>query len=80
MLTGSQSVKKFPAFYGTRRFITAFKTARHLSLFWAHQYSPCPTFLKIHLNITLPSTPEYPSGLFPSGFLTKTVGIHDIET
>ena len=30
--TGSQLVKKFPAFYGTRRFITAFTNARHLSL------------------------------------------------
>ena len=29
-LTGSQLVKKFPAFYGTRRFITAFTKARHL--------------------------------------------------
>jgi hypothetical protein len=31
-LTGFQLVKKFPAFYGTRRFITAFTSARHLSL------------------------------------------------
>ena len=31
-LTGLQLVKKFPAFYGTRRFITAFTSARHLSL------------------------------------------------
>jgi hypothetical protein len=31
-LTGSQIVKKFPTFYGTRRFITAFTNARHLSL------------------------------------------------
>ena len=31
-LTGSQSVKKLPEFYGTRGFITAFTTARHLSL------------------------------------------------
>jgi hypothetical protein len=30
-LTGSQLVKKFPAFYGTRRFITAFTRAHHLS-------------------------------------------------
>jgi len=30
--TGSQVVKKFPAFYGTRRFITAFPSARQLSL------------------------------------------------
>jgi len=31
-LTGFQLVKKFLAFYGTRRFITAFTSARHLSL------------------------------------------------
>ena len=31
-LTGFQPVKKFHAFYGTRRFITAFTSARHLSL------------------------------------------------
>jgi hypothetical protein len=31
-LTGPQPVKKFPAFYATRKFITAFTSARHLSL------------------------------------------------
>jgi len=31
-LTGSRLVKKFPAFYETRRFIAAFTAARHLSL------------------------------------------------
>ena len=31
-LTGFQLVKKFPAFYGTRRFITTFTSARQLSL------------------------------------------------
>jgi hypothetical protein len=31
-LTGLQLVRKFPAFYGTRRFITAFTSACHLSL------------------------------------------------
>jgi hypothetical protein len=31
-LTGSQPVKEFPAFYGTRRFITAFTSASHLLL------------------------------------------------
>jgi len=31
-LTGFQLVKKFPAFYGTRRFITSVTSARHLSL------------------------------------------------
>ena len=34
-LTFCQLVKKFPTFYGTRRFITAFTCARHLSLSWA---------------------------------------------
>ena len=32
-LTGSQLVKKFPAFYGTRKFITEFTRPRHLPLF-----------------------------------------------
>ena len=31
-LTGSAASQKFPAFYGTRKFITVFTSARHLSL------------------------------------------------
>ena len=31
-LAGPQLVKKFPSFYGTRRFITAFTSAHYLSL------------------------------------------------
>jgi hypothetical protein len=31
-VTGFKLVKEFPAFYGTRRFITAVTRARHLSL------------------------------------------------
>ena len=34
-LTGLQLVKKFPAFHGTRRFITALTSVRHLYLSWA---------------------------------------------
>ena len=52
-LTGSQLVKKFPAFYWARRFITAFTNARHLSLSWATliKSMTCPShFLKINLN------------------------------
>ena len=62
-LTGLQLVKKFPAFYGTRRFITAFTSARHLFLSWASSIqSILPTFhfLNINLNIILPSKPGSP--------------------
>jgi hypothetical protein len=75
-LTGLQLVKKFPAFHGTRRFITALKSLRHLSLSWAipiQSIYPHPTswrsflILSIHLRLGLPD------GLFPSGFPTKTL-------
>jgi hypothetical protein len=48
-LTGSQLVKKFPAFYGNRRFITAFTRARHVYLRWAISIQSVP--------IPLPSDP-----------------------
>jgi len=74
-LTGLQLVKKFPAFHGTRRFITALKSVRHLSLSWARPIQsiyPHPTswrsvLIVTHLRLGLPS------GLFPSGFPTKTL-------
>jgi hypothetical protein len=44
-LTGFQIVKKFPAFYGTRRFITAFTSAGHLSLSWARSIQSMSTIL-----------------------------------
>ena len=74
--TGLQLVKKFPAFFWTRRFITALTSVRQLSLSWASpiQYIyPHPTswrsilILSTHLRLGLPS------GLFPSGFPTKTL-------
>ena len=78
-LTGLQLVKKFPAFHGTRRFITALTSVRHLSLSWA---SPTQSIyphrtswrsiliLSTHLRLGLPS------GLFPSSFPTKTLYTH----
>ena len=41
-LTGSQLVKKFPAFNGTRRFNIAFTSSRHLSLSWASSIQSIP--------------------------------------
>jgi len=73
-LTGLQLVKKFPAFYVTRKFITALTGVRHLSLSWARPIQsicPHPTsrrsilILSTHLRLGLPH------GLFPSGFPTK---------
>ena len=75
-LAGLQLVKKFPAFYGTRRFITSFTSFRHPSLSWASPIQssyPQPTscrsilILSTHLRLGLPS------GLFLSGFPTRTL-------
>ena len=41
-LIGSQLVKKFLAFYGTRRFIMEFTSACHPSLFWARSIHSMP--------------------------------------
>ena len=75
-LTGLQLVKKFPAFHGTRRFITTLTSVRHLSLSGVRPIQsiyPLPTcwrsilILCTHLRLGLPS------GLFPSGFPSKTL-------
>ena len=75
-LTGSQVVKKFPAFYGTRRFITAFTSARHLSLSLARSIQsmpPHPTSSRSILILYSHLRLVHPGGLFPLGFLTKTL-------
>ena len=75
-LTGLQLVKKLPEFHGTRRFITAITSLRHLSLSWASpiqfihtHHTSCRSvlILSTHLHLGLPS------GLFPSGFSTNTL-------
>jgi hypothetical protein len=75
-LTGSQLIKNFPAFYGTRMFITAFKSPRHLSLSWASliQSIPIhPTSWRFILILSTHLHQDLPSCLFPSGFRTKTL-------
>jgi hypothetical protein len=75
-LTGLKLVKKFPSFYGTRRSITTFASASHLSLFWASSIQsilPHPNswrsflILSSYLSLGLPSCP------FPSDLPTKIV-------
>ena len=67
-LTVSQPVKKFPAFYGTPRFITAFTSARHLSLSWARFSQSIPSHSTSWRYILILSSRLHlglPSGLFP---------------
>jgi len=64
-LTGFQLVKKFPAFYGTGKFITEFTSARHLSLSWASSIQHItlhPTSWRF--NIILLFTPVSPKWSF----------------
>ena len=56
-LIRSRLVKKFLEFYGTQRFTTSFTNARHLSLSLATVNVLTSHFLKIYLNIILPSMP-----------------------
>ena len=78
-LTGSELVKKFPAFYGIRRFIIAFTTAHHLSLSWASSIQsmpPHPTswrsilILSSHLRLVLLS------GLFQNMYYASFIQIY----
>ena len=75
-LTGLQLVKKFPAFHGTPRFITALTSVRHLSLSWTSPIQSIyqhPTSCRYILILSTHLRLGLPSGLFPSGFPTKTL-------
>ena len=75
-LTGLQLVKKFPAFHGIQRFITALTSVRHLSLSWASPIQsiyPHPTSWRFILILSTHLRLDLPSGLLPSGFPSKTL-------
>ena len=69
-LTGLQLVKKFPAFHGTRRFITT-----PVSILRQPNPVHIPTshLLEIHPNIIHSPTPRSLQWSFPSGFPTKNL-------
>ena len=67
-------IKKFLTFYVTQKFITAFTTARQVSLPWAWSFQSMPPhtiswrfilILFFHLRLVLPNV------IFPSGISTK---------
>ena len=75
-LTGSQLAKKFPEIYRTLKFITAFTSARHLSLSCASSIQsipPHPTSRRSILIVYSHLRQSLPSGVFPSYFHTKTL-------
>ena len=70
-LSASQEI---PAFYGTRRFITAFTSSHHLSLSWAssiHSIPPNPNSWRSILILSSHISLGLPSALFLSGSLQK---------
>jgi hypothetical protein len=59
--TYAKLLKKFPSFYGTRKFITVFTKTCHQSLSWARwiqSITPKSDFPNNHFNIILPSMPK----------------------
>jgi len=56
-LTGSQLVKKFPAFFGNQRVITAFTSARYLPLTSARSIQSMPQSHFLKMYFIFPSTP-----------------------
>jgi len=74
--TGFQLVKKSPAFYGARRFIIVFTSARNPSLSWASSIQSIPPHLTYWRSILILSPHlrlGLPNGLFPTGFPNKTL-------
>ena len=68
--------QEIPRIFGTRRFITTFTSFRHPSLSWASPIQstfPQPTSWKSILILSTHLCLGLPSGLFPSGFPTRTL-------
>jgi hypothetical protein len=70
----AKTVKKFPTFYRTRRFIVAFTRVGRLLRSWATiiQCMPPSHFLKIHFNIIVSFTPRSSKWCFSLRFSHQT--------
>jgi len=74
-LPGFQLVKKFPEFYGTRRFITAFTSARHLSLKApAFQFDG---FMVALLPVSVLLTQQQRAAVSPCGCMPSSASYYD---
>ena len=72
--SGSQEIPRI--LWNPKRFITVFTTARHLYLSWARSIQSMPshpTSWRFILILSSYLRLDLPSGLFPSGFPTKTL-------
>jgi hypothetical protein len=72
--TSRSATQEFPNFYATRKFISVHKNPPLVRIL--SQMNPAHTttpVCKIHLNIILPLCLCLPSGVFPSGFPSKTL-------
>jgi hypothetical protein len=79
-LTNLQLVKKFPSFYGTRRFITTLTKVRHLSISWASAIQsiyPHPTSWRSALILSTHVSPGFPIGLFLLRFGHQEYVLHN---
>ena len=75
-LTGSEASQEIPRIFGTRKFLPARTSARHLSLSWTNSIQspqPPPTSWRSILKLSYHLCLGLPNCIFPSGFPTRTL-------
>jgi len=78
-LTGLQLVKKFPAFHGIRRFITALTSVRQLSLSWANPILSTYPHRTSWRSVLILSTHLRGAGIKNQKYFTSVEKRHDLS-